>query len=184
MFSKIAPLSLLLASSTLLHQSTAFPTFTSSTVAYLTNCQTSDTFADYSEVSIYSDVAQSFAGQGPDTYADTPLGAWATWEGQTLKWSYNGRDTAEPDAFDIFINANAQDPAVPTFSQVGCGGYTEGFNNGVAILVRWNCYKDQSRVLYTTQDHECSTIYYCRITEDACPVPPPTGECFGLSCPN
>jgi hypothetical protein len=183
MFRKIAPLSLLLASTTLLHQTTAFPSFTSSTVAYLTNCQTSDTLADYSEVSIYSDVTQSFNGQNPDTYADTSLGAWATWEGQTLQWLYSGLDTTQQDSFDIFINANAQDPAVPTFSQVGCGGYTEGFNDGGAILISWNCYKDQPRVLYTTSDHECSTLYYCRVTTDSCPIPPP-GECFGLSCPN
>jgi hypothetical protein len=54
-------LSLLLTSTTLLQLSTAIASFTDSTVAYLTNCQTSDTAAVYSEVSIYSDVTQHFA---------------------------------------------------------------------------------------------------------------------------
>ncbi len=33
------------------------------------------------------------------------------------------------------------------------------------------CYKDTSRVLYTTSDHECSTIYYCTVTQHVCALP-------------
>jgi hypothetical protein len=175
MFTTVASLSLLFASTILLRSTTAFPTFTDSTVAYLTNCQTSDTHADYSEVSIYSDVTQSFAGQNPDTYADTSLGAWTAWEGNSVTWSYNGLDTMQADSLDEFINANAQDPSIPTFSQVGCATYTQGFSDGAAIATRWNCYKDNPRVLYTTSDHECSTVYYCRVAPigQACPFSPP-----------
>jgi hypothetical protein len=181
LFTRITFLSLLLASSTLLHPTIAFPTFTSSTVAYLTNCQTSDTLAPYSEVSIYGDVAQSFSGQNPDTYADTLLGAWTNWEGNSVQWSYNGLDLAQPDKFTEFINANAQDPAVPTFAQVGCGTYSQGFSDGAVVAWRWNCYKDSPRVLYTTADHECSTVYYCRISTDPCPFTSP-GKFHTLEC--
>jgi len=116
----------------------------------------------YSEVSIYSDVTQSFGGQGPDIYADTSLGATTRWENNKVTWSYAGGDPNQADTFTEFINANAQDPAIPTFSQVGCAQYTQGFPGG-ALGHTWNCYKDNPRQLYATSDHECSTVYYCRI---------------------
>lgn len=169
MFNSLASFSLLFASATLLQPCLAFPSFTDSTVAYLTNCQTSDTQAVYSEVDIYSDVAQSFAGQGPEIYDDTSLGATFTWEGAQGSWSYAGGDPNQADTFQEVINANAQDPSIPVFSQVGCGRYTQGFPGG-ALGHNWNCYKDNPRQLYSTSDHECTTVYYCRITTDACPA--------------
>lgn len=168
MFTTLGSISLLFASATLLQPSSAFPTFTDSTVAYLTNCRTSDTLVFYSEVSIYSDVTQSFGGQGPDIYADTSLGGTTTWENNEVTWSYAGGDPNQADTFTEFINANAQDPAIPTFSLVGCAQYTQGFPGG-ALGHTWNCYKDNPRQLYATSDHECSTVYYCRIA--------PSGTC-------
>lgn len=168
-------LSALLATATLLTLTTAIPPFTDSAVAYFTNCQTTDTAAVYSEVSLYGDVTQSFSGQNPDLYADTPLGGDITWEGKQIAWSYAGADPQNPDPFIEYIKGNAQDPAVPFFTEVGCATYTEGFSGG-AVEFRWNCYKDQPRVLYTTADHECTTLYYCRIAHlpDACPFVPPS----------
>jgi len=99
MFTTLGSISLLFASATLLQPSSAFPSFTDSTVAYLTNCRTSDTLVFYSEVSIYSDVAQSFGGQGPEIYADTSLGATTTWENNEVTWSYAGGDPNQADTF-------------------------------------------------------------------------------------
>lgn len=141
------------------------PPLSDNAVVYLTNCQTSDTGAAYSEVSMYLDVTQSFNGQNPDQYDDTSLGQILTWEGAEVKWQFPGGDPNTPDTLSESISANAQDPSVPTFSQVGCATYTEGFSGG-AISIRFNCYKDTPRVLYTDTDHECSTVYYCRVTHD------------------
>jgi hypothetical protein len=169
MLAALTSLSLVLASATLLQLCNAFHPGDNA-VAYLTNCQTSDTGAVYSEVSLYLDVTQSFNGQNPDEYEDTSLGQITTWEGIEVTWSYAGGDPNAADTFAEFINANAQDPSVPTFGQVGCGTYVEGFPGG-AIAIPFNCYKDNPRVLYTTSDHSCSTVYYCRVTHDACPLP-------------
>ena len=176
MFSSLIPLSLLCASVTLLRLCDAGPSFQDSNVAYFTNCQTSDTGTVYSEVSIYNDVTQSFNGQNPDIYADTSLGAVTTWEGNDVTWFYAG---AEPkgDSFNEFIIANAQDPAVPTFSQVGCGTFVEGFSGG-AVAIPFACFKDTPRTLYSTSDHSCSTVYYCRISHDTCPFSGPGKYCF------
>jgi hypothetical protein len=135
------------------------PQFADATVAYLTNCQKSDTGAEYSEVSIYSDVANSFNNEGPSAYADTSLSQLQSWEGHQRAWSFPSLDPNEVD------NSNAQDPAVPTFGQVGCASYTEGFSGG-AIAFQFNCYKDNPRVLYTTGDHPCSTVYYCSLVHE------------------
>jgi hypothetical protein len=170
MFTQSSFLSLLFTSTTLFQLSIAKATFTDSTVAYLTNCQTSDTAAIYSEVSIYSDVTQSFDGQGPDAFEDTSLGATTIWEGATVTWFYARDDPNQADTLTERINADAQDPSVPTFAQVGCAGYTLGGGDGSAIFLSFNCYKDDPRVLYTTSDHECSTVYYCRMTSDPCIV--------------
>jgi hypothetical protein len=169
MVAALTSLSLVLASATLLQLCNAFH-LGDNGVAYLTNCQTSDTGAVYSEASLYQDVTQSFDGQGPDKYEDTSLGQITTWEGVEVTWSYAGRDPNQADTFSEFINANAQDPSVPTFSQVGCGWAVEGFPGG-AIGFPLICYKDNPRVLYTTNDHSCTTVYYCRVSKDACPLP-------------
>jgi hypothetical protein len=184
MLTLLAPFSLLLATTTLLHYTTAFPSFTSSTVAYFTNCETSDTLVFYSEVSIYSDVAQSFNGENPEAYDDTPLGGTTTWEGTSNVWSYPGDDAAQPDSFFEFINANAQDRAVPAFTQVGCAVYTPAADGG-AIAFQFSCYKDNPRVLYTTSDHECTTVYYCEpeVVGTECPFTPPGKKtCSELCC--
>jgi hypothetical protein len=162
----------LLTAITYLQPGNAFPNFGDATVAYLTNCQTSDTGVGYSEVSIYSDVTKSFNGEGPDAYSDTFLGQVLTWEGGRVGWPFSGQDPTQADDFTEFINSNAQDPAVPTFGQVGCGAYTEGFTGG-AILRNFNCFKDKPRLLYSTSDHSCTTIYYCSLVETQCTLSPP-----------
>jgi hypothetical protein len=169
MLATLTSLSLVLGSATLLRLCNAYHLGDNS-VVYLTNCQTSDTGAVYSEMSIYLDVTQSFNGQFPDKYQDTSLGQVTTWEGVEVTWSYIGSDPNQADTIAEFINANAQDPSVPTFGQVGCGRVVEGFPGG-AIAYPLNCYKDNPRVLYTTSDHSCSTVYYCRTTQDSCPLP-------------
>ena len=169
MLAALTSLSLVLASATLLQLCNAL-NFGDNGVAYLTNCQTSDTGPGYSEASLYLDVTQSFNGQNPDAYEDTSLGQITTWEGVEVQWSYAGGDPNAADTFTEFINANAQDPSVPTFSQVGCGRYIELFPGGARAL-QFNCYKDNPRVLYTTSDHSCTTVYYCRVTHDDCPLP-------------
>jgi hypothetical protein len=168
-------LSLFFASATLLQLCAAFPPLTDNAVAYLTNCQTSDTGAVYSEVSMYLDVTKSFDGQGPDQYSDTFLGQITTWEGVEVTWSFAVPDPSVAHKFIEFIQPNAQDPAVPTFSAVGCARYIDTFPGG-GVANTFMCYKDNPRVLYTTSDHECSTVYYCRITHDSCPLPG-EGEC-------
>ena len=171
MFTSSTLASFLVAAAPLVQLGVAvFPAPTDSTVAYLTNCQTSDTGAVYSELSMYADVAQSFAGQGPDQYEDTFLGQVTTWEGAEIKWSFAGSDPNAANSFTEFINANAQDPAVPTFSPVGCGKYVVNFSGG-AIAVGFQCFKDNPRILYTTGDHECSTVYYCRLAHETCDLP-------------
>ena len=75
-----------------------------------------------------------------------------------------------PDRLTEFANANAQDPAVPVDSQVGCAEY-QGWNGDMAQFYRFTCHKDTPRLLYTAGDRDCTTRYYCRITEDSCPLP-------------
>ena len=86
MLAALTSLSLVLASATLLQLCNAL-NFGDNGVAYLTNCQTSDTGAGYSEASLYLDVTQSFNGQNPDAYEDTSLGQITTWEGVEVQWS-------------------------------------------------------------------------------------------------
>lgn len=172
MFTKPTTLSLLLALAPLLPGCLAQANPFESQVFYLTNCLTSDTQNPYSEVSIYKDVTQSFAGQNPDRYSDTLLGADITWEGAQVTWPYPGGDPKQPDKFNEVINTNAQDASIPTFTQVGCATFEEG-TVSEGTLTRWACYKDSPRVLYTTVDHECTTLYYCRWAEVKCPFSGP-----------
>lgn len=173
MFTSSTLASLLVVAAPLVQLGVAvFPPATDSTVAYLTNCLTSDTFARYSEVSMYADVDQSFAGQNPDQYVDTPLGGWVTWElanpgdAGEMTWDFAGSDPNAPNSFTETIKAGSQDPAVPAFSLAGFGSYMDNFNGG-AVAFPFQCFKDNPRVLYTTSDHECSTVYYCRTTHSA-----------------
>jgi hypothetical protein len=176
-------LSLFFTSATLMQLCNAFPPILGNTVAYLTNCQTSDTGAVYSEVSMYLDATQSFNGQNPDQYEDTSLGQITTWEGVEISWFFAGGDPKIADQFTEFINANAQDPSVPISSQVGCATYVDG-NGDMEITYRFICYKDTPRVLYTTSDHECSTVYYCKTTEHVCVLPSQSESSNDLICQN
>jgi hypothetical protein len=171
MFGSLNLFSLLLTSATFLQLCKAFPqVLPADTVAYLTNCQRSDTGVLYSEVSMYLDGKESFAGQVPDQTEDTILGQVTTWEGAEVTWFYAGGDPNIADKLTEFINPNAQDASVPVDSQVGCARYVDGFED-MAEFYRFKCFKDTPRVLYTTGDHECSTIYYCKRTEQACDLP-------------
>jgi hypothetical protein len=184
MLASSTSLSLFFISATLMQLCNAFPPFLHNTIAYLTNCQTSDTGAVYSEVSMYLDAAQSFNGQNPDQYEDTSLGQITTWEGVEITWFYAGGDPKIADEFTEFINANAQDPSVPISAQVGCARYVDG-NGDMANYYNFKCYKDTPRVLYTTSDHECSTVYYCKVTNGAaCPLPSESESSNDLICQN
>lgn len=70
----------------------ALPPLSDNAVVYLTNCQTSDTSTACSKVSMYLDVTQSFNGQNPDQYDDTPLGQTLTWEGVGVKGQFAAGD--------------------------------------------------------------------------------------------
>ena len=139
-------------------------------VVYLTNCVTSDTGVGYSEASLYYEVANSFDGQGPDRYEDTSLGQVTTWEGADITWFYPSAFSPQADQVREFINPNAQDPAVPVNAAVGCARYVESFKDG-AFAEQMICQKDNPRLLYSTSDHSCTTVYYCRVTTDGCPLP-------------
>lgn len=183
MLASSTSLSLFFTSATLMQLCNAFPPLLANTVAYLTNCQTSDTQAVYSEVSMYLDATKSFNGQNPDQYEDTSLGQITTWEGAEITWFYAGGDPNVADTFAEFINANAQDPSVPISGQVGCARYVDG-NGNMEETYSFKCYKDTPRVLYTTSDHECRTVYYCKRTQDYCHLPSDSESSNDLICQN
>ena len=136
----------------------------STSIFYLTNCNTAS--GEVSQVAFYSDQSQSKDGQTPDlsiTSSDVK-----TWEGIGYTWTI----TATWTIFEQ-ISSGAADPSVPIFGFAGCGQLqTECPDGSCATRSVYNCFKDNARVLYTSDSTTCFSLYFCAYrTED--------GECPG-----
>ncbi|TAQ87644.1 hypothetical protein B7494_g4035 [Chlorociboria aeruginascens] len=112
---------------------------------YLVNCET-NAFG-WSEMAYYSNAKQeSQNGQTPDTTSIVDSSSFIAWEGQEVCGFFQ----SSGETFCSDINSDAQSQA--TGAVVGSGGNDQtGFN----------CFKDDNRELYGTDEFVCFSIYYC-----------------------
>ncbi|KAI9343090.1 hypothetical protein DFJ73DRAFT_943890 [Zopfochytrium polystomum] len=120
-------------------------------IVYLSNCFQNDG-SGFSQFAYYPHENQSNNGEQPAAVCNFP--SYVYWEQPAGgKVTCNGGN-GQFSGFDALIAQDAQ--SLPDFYYAG---YAVEFGNGWAIKA--NCYKDNKRTLYSTDQGYCQAIYYC-----------------------
>jgi hypothetical protein len=121
------------------------PVKRSGETVYLVNCDIPSA-AEYSEVAYYANGADSQNGQLPGDICDIDDTGYITWEGSERSCTFSDSGVT----FTSDIASYAQSLADYSYAGPGWNNYGS-----------FNCYKDNGRLLYSSGEAYCYSIYYC-----------------------